>query len=249
MSISSPLVADPVLRRALRRLYPEMPAALQRLLILSPHERRAHDAFHPFATWPSAVEATAALEDTRRRVGVPPTHEDAKESFATKRVHMRWDSLAIDRHRDLVIGVTSGSRGEVLEIVTEHLGGTPCYAVASPGYCTASSIIADGGEVHVAREPTLLRRTVRKKKGALVLLADGTPHVVHRAQRGWEVAQASMATDHDASVRDLVRRWSNVANAADRERIARFWLGHEHPTLSAAGMATLAHTPRVRHVR
>jgi hypothetical protein len=87
------------------------------------------------------------------------------------------------------------------------------------------------------------------------ILADGTGDnlsvartkagVVPRAIQTTVVA--GMYSVDRAPLREkLLTRWRALATDDDRARVAQFWLGHPHPILAAAGMATLPSTSQLR---
>jgi hypothetical protein len=90
------------------------------------------------------------------------------------------------------------------------------------------------------------------------ILADGSPDAL--SVQSYDSAEpppilvpsSTQVTRHDEDVPSdedvdiLLRRWHRLPTPADQARVTQFWLGHPHPVLAAAGLATLPAAPQPR---
>jgi hypothetical protein len=243
MSIAVTPVHSVALRAALRRLYPELPPQLQRLLILSPAPRVLRAAFHSLPRWPTVPEALTALARTKEALSGAQIcvgkHGDRYIKVASGELLMEFAARpGVDGlPANMVASITTrGAQGTAL--TCERLAGLRCRgSVIGRRFWAYAQGAADESLAIHGGEDTLFRGITRQKD--VLLLADGSPSLLRRHEGRWVPSTQGALPDHDASVAALVARWQALPSTRDRTDIGAFWLGQNHPILAEAGMRVL----------
>jgi hypothetical protein len=258
-------LTDPLLRQALRRLYPEWPTFIRRCLIPNP----ATPLHPPHITQPlqrlivrNPERPTTQVVDADRLLAMLQATAETINGIApwtNCSVAESWDGAHVTSaaHGDLgdlrslaPAGVPLRFRlsistdREHFAVLLAHSGGSLRLGIGEQWI--AAILTHSHGDKHIAAHvgwPVAGGRTARAlvHQGQSVLLADGLHSI---SGGGPHVMAASLRSDQD-SHEDLLQRWRALDSRDDRQRVALFWLGHTHPVLSQLGLDCVrAMTPR-----
>jgi hypothetical protein len=248
------LVEDPLLRRSLRNLYPELPPWARRWIVATPGQalRRPPDAF------PEAWRSVSALRQELQRTCDAVNASDPLATYAIRTGNGQiWvgpsgphfsgagHPAADGRLVEAVVKnqspwKLSTSSGRFLLSIVEGWGaGIDWRLATSTGEVLDGILSADG------------RRAVRSPNSEpFDLWPDGTGVYLQTRDRVPMLEQgASTCSSHTAKT-SLLARWRTLSSATDRRRVGQFWLGHPHPLLAELGLETLHATsirPSSRH--
>jgi hypothetical protein len=252
-----PLVDDPVLRRSLRQLYRDLPGWIQRWTITTPGRGlpRPEGADRP--EWQSAAAARAALQATcdavnaaqpRARWTVQTERHRDEHAVWAGPPDSHWNGTALHRAADGMIlrcAITQKGGKESVTLLTTQTHGTT-LSLSAPEPRMTTWILGNQGRT--------INGTVAPRDGHAAryvvfesIYADGTSYDLRLDERGKvQPTQTAVYYTQGAELElarlagPLLERWRAVPSAADRARIAQFWLGHPHPVLAAAGLQAMS---------
>jgi hypothetical protein len=252
-AISVTLVADPVLRRSLRRLYPELPEWAQRWAIATPGRPLP---LPPAVNHPAWGEAAAkeALQQTRDTVNA--THPIApwiiKRSGPADEEFAWVGPTKPDQQENVMHPAAAGGLLSYNVKTSRHGRHVDYVSVHTPhGQLALQRHPAGDLKWYLTRKTTDISGVLRDRVqdasfflGDECVFGDGTDNDLRLADHHVTPEQETPFTT-DTTVKNpmhaqrLVDRWHRLTSADDRARISQFWLGHPHPVLAAAGLATV----------
>jgi hypothetical protein len=249
------LVEDPLLRRSLRKLYPDAPEWMQRLIIATPRRQLPAPSGLEHPAWDSKELAMAALTATCDEVNA--THPAAPWGIS---------SVVTIGGRKFEAGPTGWpAREEMSHTTTGYYHpaaeGRPIGFMAGVGAVFQLHIQTRGDTLFLTRQPGRANNWrmgyhgirwngvqqssgdlfLAETNGGLSVFGDGTTGRLMTEQgrpHAWQYAYCN-PTD-SLTIDRLMRRWAALRSATDQWRIATFWVTHENPVLSTVGMQALA---------
>jgi hypothetical protein len=249
--VTIPLVQDPLTRRSLRKLYPELPAWAQRWAVATPDRLPPLPPGYHHAAWDSPQAAMAAMEDTCARsnpltpgAGWTTRHELASPFSKGWVAHQIQDLSSLDSA--VLEGMVTGWRAvdDVVDtLVVRHRGAS--LELTHRNSPRVDIDLSRGQKtIFHAYSMSNSRGLVRLFSGDEVVFADGTPMEITTHNHRPHAEQFDDPAEYSphliaACATALVTRWRALRSPTDQARIAGFWLGHPHPFLARAGMAVL----------
>jgi hypothetical protein len=255
-ALKTALVRDPVLRRRLRKLYPELPSWVQRWVIATPERPLPLPTDYRHPAWASTATAHDALERTCEAVNAtnPPRPWSIRSArHGQEQVEWagpdgsEWDQPTLHPAAEglllrCALDPTFHAHRQVL-LSTQREGGVLTLIgndherfdwVLRRGEAYGSSIIGESAVRQV---------------GHAMIYGDGTcEHIFGQGPSAgghiWPEQPAFprvLTLSHAGAAEELLQRWRALPSSTDRNHIVQFWLGHQHPVLALAGMAAQAH--------
>jgi hypothetical protein len=277
--ISVRLIEDPELRTSLRNLYPDAPEWARKWLIPTPGAplaappetpkgdrvrtavlleeleatRAAINATNPITPW------VVQCDDGHAWIGRPgskPSHRLSHQAAEGCIVSLETRNWAPKGK----LGKRAG------EVTLQYQRGRLSIALGPHGktwHIRRKGLWMDGIMLEGGKTTFRYLKYTEHEKGAdgtpppPNIMADGTDSylslhagLVHEQQT---VRIGTLDRDRahqEASLLNLLRRWEALTSEEDRARITAFWLGHRHPVLAAAGLASATghraiHAPRM----
>jgi hypothetical protein len=273
--VTFPLVEDAELRASLRRLYPEYTPTVQAILIAEPGAPLPDLVDYSLPVFTSATKRAQSLEHALKLLQTrhPEMTWVSRDLSGEPELSLHSDKDR-DIHEVLTTlpdgAVTRYShtlrKGHATHLSLTGQGGI--IRLATAGWLQ----VLEGDHMSLGIDKAGARDRLIYAEECVEVLADGSPQTLcvdhdrslapvrgrspyaplpvrARAQQDNQdvslLPSAREIRHWDAARARLVQRWEALADPADRARITSFWLGHPHPILAAAGLATLHVVPRL----